>query len=171
MFASLYKYLRARQTHRSCVLNSKFAERGAARRWRVNLFPLNIGRLCAIAKLRMGSVLNGLSYKLFIATFHPVLTLLYLADPLSRDLPAPLSPKLLWVYGKRALRIIPRDMCVIALYIPQIYCIHFVPWIALGITPRWSETLEEKSRWNAEEVIIIKKRTTYFAWKWKTRLI
>jgi len=36
------------------------------------------------------------------------------------------------MYGERALRIIPRDMCVIALYIPRIYCIRFVLWIAVG---------------------------------------
>lgn len=40
--------------------------------------------------LRMGSLLNENSYQLFITTFHPVLTLLYLCSrsaPLSRDRP------------------------------------------------------------------------------------
>lgn len=68
----------------------------------------------------MGSVLNGLPYKLFITTFHPVLTLLYLPDPLSRDISITLS---VW---ENELYELFHVTYVLLRYIPQIYCIRFV---------------------------------------------
>jgi len=57
------------------------------------------------------------------------------------------------VYGERALQIILRDMCVIALYIPRAYCIRFVPWIAVDIT--LGET-------NVRRKISLKRQSDYY---------
>lgn len=92
-------------------------------RWWVNSSPRNRGQL------RMGSLLNALPYKLFITTFHPVLTLLYTCpDPrLSRRSSLARAAHYIECTGrKRALRIIPRDACYRV--IPRLYCIRFVPW-------------------------------------------